>query len=263
MSDQAVLFERKTAGIAVVTLNRPNVHNAFNDVMIAQLTNCLNEIATDEKIRVMLLQSKGKSFSSGADLNWMRAAVDNSADQNVEDAKKLAGLFHRLDTMPIPTVVRVQGPAFAGGLGLVACCDIALGAKGAKFAVAEVKLGLIPAVISPYLAQAIGASAARQFFQTAEVFGANKAKQIGLLHEAVDSAHLDSTVTKVIKSILGNAQGANRACKKLIYEIGSQVSEEFRADTARQIASIRSTVEAQEGMSAFFERRHPQWVEEK
>tara|TARA_B100001121_G_scaffold298051_1_gene305181 strand:- start:48 stop:842 length:795 start_codon:yes stop_codon:yes gene_type:complete len=263
MSDQAVLFERKTAGIAVVTLNRPNVHNAFNDVMIAQLTKCFDEIAKDKKIRVMLLQSKGKSFSAGADLKWMRAAVHHSAKKNEEDAKKLAGLFHRLDTMPMPTVVRVQGPAFAGGLGLVACCDVALGAKGVKFAVTEVKLGLIPAVISPYLAQAIGASAARQFFQTAEVFGANKAKQIGLLHEVVDITYLDSMVNEVVSSILGNAQGSNRACKKLIYEIGSQVSEEFRADTARQIASIRSTVEAQEGIGAFFERRHPQWVEGK
>ena len=157
----------------------------------------------------------------------------------------------------------MQGSAFAGGLGLIACCDIAIGVTQAKFAVTEVKLGLIPSVISPYLAQAIGPGVARRLFQTAEVFEADEAKLFGLLHEVVDSADLDKTVYKVINSILGNAAESNKACKKLINELGSRTNAELRAETGRRIALIRSTDEAQEGISAFFERRSPRWAEKR
>lgn len=263
MNDQIILSERDSTGVAIITLNKPDIHNAFNDVLISKLTNCLDDVAADESVRVVLLQSRGKSFSAGADLKWMKSAAKNSSQENEEDALKLADLFHRLDTMPMPTVARVQGSAFAGGLGLIACCDIAIGVTQAKFAVTEVKLGLIPSVISPYLAQAIGPGVARRLFQTAEVFEADEAKLFGLLHEVVDSADLDKTVYKVINSILGNAAESNKACKKLINELGSRTNAELRAETGRRIALIRSTDEAQEGISAFFERRSPRWAEKR
>ncbi|MBL23064.1 MAG: gamma-carboxygeranoyl-CoA hydratase [Rhodospirillaceae bacterium] len=263
MSDQMILLDRDETGVATVTLNRPDVHNAFNDVVIAQLTDCFEEVAADDTVRVMLLKSEGKSFSAGADLNWMKAAVNNSTEENEADAGKLAGLFHRLDTMPMPTVARVQGSAFAGGLGLVVCCDISIGVKAAKFSVTEVKLGLIPAVISPYLTQAIGPGEARRFFHTAELFDAEEAKRIGLLHEAVEPEDLDPTVDKVVQSILGNAPEANRACKRLIRDLGSRVTDDLRLDTGRRIANIRATDEAQEGIGAFFDKRSPNWIEEQ
>ncbi|MDA0656338.1 MAG: enoyl-CoA hydratase/isomerase family protein [Proteobacteria bacterium] len=260
MDEALILQERDDLGVATVTLNRPEVHNAFNDVVIAELSAVLQSIADDADIRVLVLRSEGKSFSAGADLNWMKAAVSNSQAENEASAAKMAQLFHRLDSMPMPTIARVQGSAFAGGLGLVVCCDMAIGARHAKFAVTEVKLGLIPAVISPYLTAAIGPGAARRYFHTAEVFDAEEAKRIGILHEAVDLEDLDESVNGLIKAILGNAPEANAACKKLIREIGSTVDESTRADTARRIAAIRATEEAQEGIAAFFDKRAPGWV---
>lgn len=263
MGGEMILLERGENGVATVTLNRPDVHNAFNDVVIALLTDCFETVAADDAVRVMVLRSEGKSFSAGADLNWMKAAVNNTTEENEADAAKLAGLFHRLDTMPMPTVARVQGSAFAGGLGLVVCCDVAIGVKAAKFAVTEVKLGLIPAVISPYLTQAIGAGEARRFFHTAELFDAEEARRIGLLHEAVEPEALDPTVDGVVHAILGNAPEANRACKELIRGLGSGVTDDLRTDTGRRIAAIRATDEAQEGIGAFFDKRAPNWIEEK
>jgi methylglutaconyl-CoA hydratase len=262
MDEALILQECDDRGVATVTLNRPDVHNAFNDVVIAELNAVLESIAEDEDIRVLVLRSEGKSFSAGADLNWMKAAVSNSQAENEASAAKMAQLFHRLDSMPMPTIARVQGSAFAGGLGLVVCCDMAIGARHAKFAVTEVKLGLIPAVISPYLTTAIGPGAARRYFHTAEVFDAEEAKRIGILHEAVDLEDLEESVSGLIKAILGNAPEANAACKMLIREIGFSANENTRADTSRSIAAIRATEEAQEGISAFFDKRAPGWIKD-
>lgn len=262
MTDSLLLLDQDARGVATVTLNRPDVHNAFNNVVIEDLTQKLETLAANPNVRVVLLRSEGKSFSAGADLNWMKAAIDNTKEENEADAAKLAGLFHRLDTMPMPTVARVQGSAFAGGLGLVVCCDISIGVKRAKFSVTEVKLGLIPSVISPYLSAAIGPSEARRFFHTAELFDAEDAKRIGILHEAVDDKELDDRVEAVIQSILGNAPEANIACKSLIRVLGSRVDDEIRMDTGRRIATIRATGEAQEGIAAFFDKRSPNWIRE-
>jgi len=262
VTNSFILLDQDARGVATVTLNRPDVHNAFNDVFIAELTQTLETVATNADVRVLLLRSEGKSFSAGADLNWMKAAINNTVEENEADAARLAGLFHRLDTMPMPTVARVQGSAFAGGLGLVVCCDISIGVKQAKFAVTEVKLGLIPAVISPYLSAAIGPGEARRFFHTAELFDAEDARRIGILHEAVDDEALDDTVEGVIQLILKNAPEANSACKSLIRALGSRVNDEIRMDTGRRIATIRATDEAQEGIGAFFEKRSPSWIRE-
>ncbi|MBE88966.1 MAG: hypothetical protein CMM76_05925 [Rhodospirillaceae bacterium] len=262
MTEPFILLDQDARGVAIVTINRPEIHNAFNDLVIRELTQTLEAVAADANVRVLLLRSEGKSFSAGADLNWMKAAINNSKEENERDAAKLAGLFHRLDTMPMPTIARVQGSAFAGGLGLVVCCDVSIGVKRAKFSVTEVKLGLIPAVISPYLSAAIGPSEARRFFHTAELFDAEDAWRIGILHEVVDEEELDANVEGVIQSILGNAPEANSACKSLIQKLASRVDDEILIETGRRIATIRATDEAQEGISAFFEKRSPNWIVE-
>jgi methylglutaconyl-CoA hydratase len=260
VSEALILSETDARGVATVTLNRPDVHNAFNDAVIRELAETLERIAADEKVRVLVLEGAGKSFSAGADLKWMKAAIDNTEAENEASAAEMAALFHRLDSMPVPTIARVQGSAFAGGLGIVVCCDIAIGVLEAKFAVTEVKLGLIPAVISPYLTAAIGPGAARRYFHTAEVFDAVEAKRIGVLHDAVPAEQLDERIAETVEAILGNAPEANVACKALIRDLASLADPDTRKDTSRRIAAIRATPEAQEGIGSFFEKRAPNWA---
>ena len=264
MPEAMILTEVDRRGIATVTLNRPEVHNALNDEVIGGLHAVFDDLAARDDLKALILTGRGRSFCAGADLNWMRRAAGFSHEENIADAKTTAAMFDKLNTLPMPTIARVQGSAFAGALGLIACCDIAVAVEDAKFAVTEARLGLIAAVISPYLVAAIGPGASRRYFQTAERFDAREAKRIGLLHEAVPAEALDTTVEGILREMLKNSPPALRACKTLIRDCSGPVTEATRDDTAGRIAGIRATAEGQEGIAAFFEKRKPAWsVQEK
>ena len=258
-----VLFDIDKRGVATVTLNQPEIHNAFDDKLIVQLTEILTSINHSEDIRVMLLTSTGKSFSAGADLNWMRRMTTYSYEQNLADANALGKLFSILNNLNKPTIARVQGAAFGGGVGLVACCDMAIASKLSLFCLSEVKLGLIPATISPYVIDAIGARAARRYFTTAEVFSARRARRIGLLSEAVVEEELDSTIENLIEHILKNSPAAIREAKQLIFDVQNKpISEELLTKTSEKIAELRVSEQGQEGLNAFLQKRRANWVTE-
>jgi methylglutaconyl-CoA hydratase len=260
MPQDALQIDIKDA-VATLRLNRPDVHNAFDDVLIAALTAELRRIDLLPQVRVIVLAASGTSFSAGADLNWMRRMATSSRVENLRDALALAGLMRTLDGMTKPTVARIQGAAFGGGLGLVACCDIAIAGSTAVFSLSEVRLGLIPAVISPYVIAAIGERAARRYFLTAERFDATEARRIGLVHEVVDGSALDEAVAKVVGQLLQGGPQALAAAKKLIADVGRRPMSDALADeTAQRIAAIRVDKEGQEGLAAFFEKRGPDWT---
>ena len=262
MSLQSLQLEHR-AGVARLTLARPEVHNAFDDVLIAELTATLESLAGDPTLRVLVLTGAGASFSAGADLGWMRRMAQAGAEENRQDALRLARLMRVLDAFPKPTVARVNGAAFGGGVGLVACCDIAIGADTANFALSEVKLGLVPAVISPYVIAAIGARQARRWFQTAETFDAAEAKRIGLLHAVVAADELDAAVDRQCALLLKAGPIAVVEAKSLARRIGnSQDADEFDAANAELIARLRVSPEGQEGLGAFLGKRKPNWIEE-
>lgn len=244
-----------------LTLNRPERHNALDEAMIAELTIGLQELAADPRVRVVVLSAVGKSFCSGADLAWMKRASGYGENENLADARNLAQLFVTLDTLPKPTIARVQGPAYGGGVGLVAACDIAIGAAEARFALTEVRLGLIPAVISPYVLAAIGRRQARRYMLSAEVIAAVEAWRIGLLHRVADDlASLDQTVESLVATLGGNGPEALAACKELIAEVaGRPIEAALVEETARRITEVRSGGEAAEGLAAFLEKRRPNW----
>ena len=248
-------------GVATICMNRPEVHNAFDDAFIAALTAELRRLDQLPEARVIVLAANGKSFSAGADLNWMRRMATYSREENLRDAMALAGLMRTLDGMKKPTVARVQGAAFGGGVGLVACCDIAIASTNAAFSLSEVRLGLIPSVISPYVIAAIGEREARRYFLTAERFDAVEARRIGLVHEVVDSGALDETVAKMAGQLLKGGPQALAAAKKLIADVSRRsMDDALLAETARRIATIRVEREGQEGVSAFLEKRPPSWT---
>lgn len=258
-----VLFDIDNRGVATVTLNQPEIHNAFDDKLIAQLTNIFKQINQNKDIRVMVLAAAGKSFSAGADLNWMRRMASYSYEQNLADANALAQMFFILNTIDKPTIARVQGAAFGGAVGLVACCDMAIGSKLSKFCLSEVKLGLIPATISPYVIDAIGARMARRYFTTAEVFSARRARRIGLLSEAVVEEELDRTIENLIEHILKNSPAAIREAKQLIFDVQNKaVSDDILAKTSEKIAELRVSEQGQEGLNAFLQKRRANWVTE-
>ncbi len=258
---QSILTE-VDRGVGIITLNRQERHNAFDDVLIHELTEALFAMDADEAVRVLVISSTGKSFSAGADLNWMRRAATYSAEESVTDARALAEMLRALAQMSKPTLARVQGSAFGGGVGLVAACDIAIATFAAQFSFPEVKLGIIPSVISPYVIGAIGERHARRYMLTAERFAAAEAYRIGLVHEIVaDEESLDEAIEEIVESLLKNAPKAIAQCKELIHAVARKpVSETLIEDTARRIASIRSSDEAKEGMSAFLEKRSPSWT---
>lgn len=248
-------------GVATLRMNRPDVHNAFDDALIAALTAELRRLEQLSEARVIVLAANGKSFSAGADLNWMRRMAKYSQEENLRDAKALAGLMRCLDGMKKPTVARVQGAAFGGGVGLVACCDIAIASTEAAFSLSEVRLGLIPSVISPYVIAAIGEREARRYFLTAERFDAVEARRIGLVHDVVDSGALDESVAKIAAQLLKGGPQALSAAKKLIADVSRRpMDDALSAETARRIAAIRVESEGQEGLAAFFEKRPPAWT---
>ena len=248
--------------VARLRMTRGQVHNAFDAGLVADLTTALGGIAADAGIRVLVLEAEGASFSAGADLNWMRGMATASEAENREDSLALARLMRTLDELPKPTIARVQGAAFGGGVGLVACCDIAIGAAEAKFGLTESKLGLLPAVISPYVIAAIGTRNARRYFATAETFDAAEALRIGLLHQVVETDTLDAAVQKQIGFLLKAGPVVSASAKKLVREVASH-SDGARhdADNAALIARLRVSPEGQEGLSAFLDKRKPNWID--
>jgi len=247
-------------GVATIRMNRPDVHNAFDDALIAALTAELRRLEQLPQARVIVLAANGKSFSAGADLNWMQRMAKYSQEENLRDAMALAGLMRTLDGVKKPTVARVQGAAFGGGVGLVACCDIAIASTQAAFSLSEVRLGLIPSVISPYVIAAIGEREARRYFLTAERFDAVEARRIGLVHDVVDSGALDESVEKMAGQLLKGGPQALAAAKKLIADVSRRpMDDALSAETARRIAVMRVEGEGQEGLAAFLEKRRPDW----
>lgn len=249
-------------GAATIWLNRPEVHNAFDDTLIATLTQELRRIEADPKVRVVVLAGRGKSFSAGADLNWMKRMAGYTEAENRRDAEGLAELLRTLNFLNKPTIAAVQGNAYAGGVGLVACCDIAFAVEKASFALTETRLGLIPATIGPYVAAAIGERAARRYFLTAEAFTAAEAHRIGLVHEVCKADHLPILVAQVIDTLVACGPNALAAAKDLIWRVGrAPVDAGMIADTARRIAEIRVSPEGREGIASFLEKRKPKWRE--
>lgn len=247
--------------VATVTMDRPEVHNAFNAELIAELTAALARVGGDPEVRAVVLAAEGKSFSAGADINWMRAMAGFGEAENHADALKLAELMRTLNYLGKPTIARVNGSAYGGGVGLVAACDIAIACFDAQFALTEVKLGLIPAAISPHVIAAIGERYARRYMLTAERFSAAEAYRIGLLHEIVsDTNGLDEALGEIVDALLGNGPEAIAECKTLIDTVAWQrLSPALIEDTAQRITRRRSSSEGREGMSAFLEKRNPNW----
>lgn len=258
-----VITQIDSRGVAQVTLNNPDKHNAFDDQMIIELTNAFNVLAANTNVRIMLLKSEGKSFSAGADLDWMKRMASYSYQQNLNDARALAAMLKALHQMPIPTIARVQGAAFGGAVGLVSCCDIALASSNASFALSEVKIGLVPSTISPYVIAAIGERHAKRYFMTAERFDANTALQIELVHEAVEKSLLDDKVEQLVTAILSNGPEAVAVAKQLIFAVsGKAVDSKLIEHTCEVIAGIRVSPQGQEGLSAFLDKRKPNWLKD-
>lgn len=258
-----VLLAVDKRGVATVTLNQPEIHNAFDDKLIIQLTDIFSQIDQNDNIRVMVLAAAGKSFSAGANLNWMQRMATYSYEENLADANALAKMFFTLNNISKPTIAKVQGAAFGGAVGLVACCDMAIGSKLSKFCLSEVKLGLVPATISPYVIDAMGARVARRYFATAEVFSARRARRLGLLSEAVVEEELDSTVENLIEHILKNSPAAITEAKKLILDLQNKpISEDILTKTSEKIAKLRVSEQGQEGLNAFLQKRRANWVME-
>ena len=258
-----VITQIDSRGVAQVTLNNPDKHNAFDDQMIIELTNAFNALAANANVRIMLLKSEGKSFSAGADLEWMKRMASYSYQQNLNDARALAAMLKALHQMPIPTIARVQGAAFGGAVGLISCCDIALASSNASFALSEVKIGLVPSTISPYVIAAIGERHAKRYFMTAERFDANTALQIELVHEAVEKSLLDDKVEQLVTAILSNGPEAVAVAKQLIFAVsGKPIDSKLIEHTCEVIAGIRVSPQGQEGLSAFLDKRKPNWLKD-
>ena len=248
-------------GVAQVRLNNPDKHNTFDDQMIGQLTEAFVAIADNSNVRVMVLGSEGKSFSAGADLEWMKRMASYSYDENLRDASALALMLKTLNEIPQPTIARVQGAAFGGAVGLVSCCDMAVAASAASFSLSEVKIGLVPATISPYVIAAIGQRAARRYFVTAERFDAHRALQLGLVNEVVDAEQLDQEIDRLINTLLANGPEAVTGAKQLVFDVaGKPIDQQLIDATCETIAAIRVSEQGQEGLQAFLERRKPQWI---
>ncbi|UEM18797.1 enoyl-CoA hydratase/isomerase family protein [Skermanella mucosa] len=261
MDSTSILTDIRDDGIATVTMNRAEVHNAFNDQVIAEMTATLRRLGEDDRVRAVVLRAAGKSFSAGADLGWMQRMAGYGPDENLRDAEGLAELMRTLNFLPRPTVAVVQGAAFGGGVGLVACCDIAIAAEGASFSLSEVKLGLIPAVISPYVVAAIGERASRRYFLTAERFAADEALRVGLVHQVVPADKLDETLDSVLARLAEGGPAAQKAAKDLIFAVAHRpVNAAVIRDTAERIATIRASSEGREGLAAFLEKRKPAWT---
>lgn len=259
MQGKYYLFEEKE-NVVTITLNRPEIHNAFNDELISELTNCFLSLSKDKKARVIVLTGKGKSFCAGADLNWMKSMKDYSDTENFEDSKKLSDLFHAINDCPIPVIAKVNGAALGGGTGLIAACDFVIACKSAKFGFTEVRLGLVPAVISPFVIAKIGESNSRAWFLSGEMFLAEEAKHIGLVHSLTPLDDLDNATEKVIEKFLKAAPIAAREAKELISNVVRKKPADITKYTCETISRIRISDEGQEGMSSLLNKTKPNWI---
>lgn len=251
-------------GVATVTLNNPDKNNAFDDVIIAELIAAFAALRDNPAVRVMVLASAGKCFSAGADLAWMKRMANYTYADNIIDAGYLAEVMRSLNTLPFPTIARVQGAAYGGAVGLVSCCDMAVASERASFCLSEVKIGLIPATIGPYVINAIGQRAARRYFTTAEVIKADTALQLGLVSTLTTAEQLDADVESLVATLLANSPAAVRGAKLLVADVaGKAITPELIADTSERIAAFRVSAEGQEGLGAFFEKRPPNWQSER
>ncbi len=256
------LLNLREGPVARLRLNRPELHNAFDAMLISALTGALEALGRDAEVRVVVIEGEGASFSAGADLNWMRGMAAASEADNHADSLALARLMRTLNELPRPTIAKVQGAAFGGGVGLVACCDIAIGSQEAKFGLTESKLGLLPAVISPYVIEAIGARQARRWFATAEIFDAEQACAMGLLHDVVHPTTLDTAVQRQVDLLLKAGPVASAHAKALVRRVASHPDgARHDADNATLIAGLRVSPEGQEGLSAFLDKRKPSWCD--
>jgi methylglutaconyl-CoA hydratase len=254
----AVLVATDTRGVATVTLNRPELRNAFDDALIAELDGTFARLARDPALRALVLTGAGTAFCGGADINWMRRVAGYTKAQNAADAGKLARMFKRLNEFPRPTVARVNGAAYAGGVGLVCCCDIAVAALEAMFAVSEVRVGLIPATIAPYLDAAIGTRQARRYSLTGEAFPAAEALRIGLVHTVASPSGLDAAVEEILNELLKGGPASQGRAKRMIARVrGKAVTPALMEQTAKAIAEARASAEGREGLSAFLDKRKP------
>ena len=248
--------------VARVFLNRPDVRNAFNDGVIAELTAAFAGFAADDTLRVVVLGGHGKAFCAGADLSWMRAMADYTWEQNRTDAQGLADMLYAIWSCPVPVIGRVHGDCYAGGVGLAAVCDILVAAEGVNFCLSEAKLGLLPATIGPYVVKALGEQASRRYFTTAERFDSARAHALGFVHEVVPTDALDAKVDELVAALVANGPSAVRACKRLVQDVaGRAIDGGLRAETAKRIADIRASAEGKEGVQAFLNKRKPSWLD--
>lgn len=258
MDTLLLAIENRTA---TVTLNRPEVRNAFNETMIAELTDVFRTLGVHDGVRAIVLAANGPAFCAGADLNWMKKMAAYTYEENRADAAQLAAMLKTIYACPKPVVAKVQGDCYAGGMGLVAACDIAVSSEAAQFCLSEVKLGLIPATISPYVISAIGERAARRYFLTAERFSAQEAHRIGFVHEVVPAEALDAACGEIVNALVNNSPNAVKEAKRLVQDVaGRELSDALIADTAKRIADIRSSEEGKEGVQSFLEKRKPGWL---
>jgi len=247
--------------VATVTLNRPDVRNAFNETTIAEIKQAFSELGDDAALRAIVLAANGPAFCAGADLNWMKKMAGYTHAENHADALQLAEMLRTIYLCPKPVVAKVQGDCYAGGMGLVAACDIIVAVEEANFCLSEVKLGLIPATISPYVIKAMGENAARRYFLTAERFGAQEALRIGFVHDVVSAEALDAKVAEIVKALVNNSPNAVQQAKVLVREVvGQEVNDALLADTAERIAQIRASDQGREGVASFLEKRKPAWL---
>lgn len=260
MTQELVQIERD-GGLATLWLNRPDKHNAFDEHLIAAITDGLRTLGEDDSVRVVVLAGRGKSFSAGGDLDWMRRAAGYGYEQNLADAKQLAEMLRTLAELPKPTIARVHGAALGGGMGLACACDIAVASERAVFATSEVRFGLIPATIGPYVLRAIGVRQCQRYFQSAERIGAERAREIGLVHEVVGEAALDGKIAEIAAALGTGGPQAQARAKRFIAELSDRpIDAALISETADAIASIRATDEAREGLSAFLEKRGAAWT---
>ncbi len=251
---------RPSAHVAEVWLNRPDVRNAFNDGVIAELTAVFRELGADTSLRAIVLGGRGKAFCAGADLTWMKAMAGFSWEENRADAARLAEMLWTIWSCPLPVVGRVHGDCYAGGVGLAAVCDVLVAAEGMQFCLSEARLGLLPATIGPYVVRALGEQASRRWFTTAERFSAAEAHRLGFVHELVVPEALDAKVAEVVGLLVANGPAAVKACKRLVKDVaGHPLDAALREDTARRIADIRASAEGREGVASFLEKREPAW----
>jgi methylglutaconyl-CoA hydratase len=261
MTDKTVTTNIDHRGVATICMNRPDKHNAFDDAVIAELRKAFDAIAANDEVRVVVLAAEGKSFSAGGDLGWMKRMADYDYDDNLADARLLAGMLRALYDLPQPTIARVQGAAYGGAVGLVSCCDMAVASDRASFSLSEVKIGLVPATISPYVIRAIGERAARRYFTTGERFNADTALRLGLVSEVTDGEGLDTALEHLVQALLQNGPMAVRQAKQLVHDVaGQSITPDLVEGTCELIARIRTSEEGQEGLGAFLEKRQPEWI---